>query len=350
MRQYSPSCDTSGSTLNECTVLTLLTPVRLRGEKWGYVNSRCDGSAVVLTQPCVCTLKLHFKPLFLRHVYQGASLCSLRKLQPSSPRGAEGRGGCGAREALRTFLLLESRSLRTVPNCSKYCRSCGSHSPRGRCPTYTTPGVSSSCGAQQPRHRGTDRDRTGQVGSALPAPHSPRPPGSYGHAAPSSGPCSAAAAPGTKTTLAPLRLPPPPPCCSTRRDCRKCVILPRGGVARQQERAGAERAPSPSNGALLAPLPPRATSPSNRAASPRSAAFARAATAQGGALTASRRDSGRCPPSPLPRRYGLSSSRRQALRGAARRRSGTACGSPARRDPLGGPRGGSRWRRRAPCQ
>lgn len=196
---------------------------------------------------------------------------------------------------------------------------------------------------------GTDRDRTGQVGSALPAPHSPRPPGSYGHAAPSSGPCSAAAAPGTKTTLAPLRLP-PPPCCSTRRDRRKCVILPRGGVARQQERAGAERAPSPSNGALLAPLPSRATSPSNRAASPRSAAFARAATAQGGALTASRRDSGRCSPSPLPRRYGLSSSRRQALRGAARRRSGTAWGSPARRDPLGGPRGGSRWRRRAPCQ
>lgn len=170
MRQYSPSCDTSGSSLNECTVLTLLTPVRLRGEKWGYVNSRCDGSAVVLTQPCVCTLKLHFKPLFLRHVYQGASLCSLRKLQPSSPRGAEGRGGCGAREALRTFLLLESRSLRTVPNCSKYCRSCGSHSPRGRCPTYTTPGVSSSCGAQQPRHRGTDRDRTGQVRSGRVGP------------------------------------------------------------------------------------------------------------------------------------------------------------------------------------
>lgn len=116
-----------------------------------------------------------------------------------------------------------------------------------------------------------ERIGTERVGSALPAPHSPRPPGSYGHAAPSSGPCSAAAAPGTKTTLAPLRLP-PPPCCSARRDRRKCVILPRGGVARQQERAGAERAPSPSNGALLAP--PRraphllAIGPRRRAARP----------------------------------------------------------------------------------
>lgn len=265
-------------------------------------------------------------------------------MQPSSPRGA------AARHALRTFLLLESRSRRTVPNCSKYCRSCGSPSPRGRCPTYTTPGVSSSCGAQRPRQCRTDRDRAARLGSPLPEPHSPRPPGSCGRAALSSGPCAAAAAPGTKRTPAPRLPPPPPPCCPAR--SRKRVILPRGGVARRRLRAGACRllsgsVPSPSNGALLAP-PPRAPSPGNGAASPRSAAFARKASAWGGALAAPRRDAGRSPPSPLPRLCGLPGSLRQAPRGAARRRSGGARGSPSRREPLGGPRGGSR--RRAPCQ
>lgn len=199
---------------------------------------------------------------------------------------------------------------------------------------------------------GTERLGSARLGSPLPEPHSPRPPGSCGRAALSSGPCAAAAAPGTKRTPAP-RLPPPPPpppCCPAR--SRKRVILPRGGVARRRLRAGACRllsgsVPSPSNGALLAP-PPRAPSPGNGAASPRSAAFARKASAWGGALAAPRRDAGRSPPSPLPRLCGLPGSLRQAPRGAARRRSGGARGSPSRREPLGGPRGGSR--RRAPCQ
>lgn len=113
---------------------------------------------------------------------------------------------------LLTFLLRESRSRVTVPNCPKYSRSCGSQRPRGRCPTNTTPGVSSSCG-----HR--DRVSPGRD-SPSPGPRPAGPPRSpwlsawCGPAAPSAGTGAAAGAPapGAAPPSRPrqTRAPPPP--------------------------------------------------------------------------------------------------------------------------------------------
>lgn len=91
--------------------------------------------------------------------------CPARPRAPArSVSPHHGTARAAAAGPLLTFLLLESRSRVTVPNCPKYSRSCGSRRPRGRCPTNTTPGVSSSCG-----HRQTASARAG-IRRAAPAP------------------------------------------------------------------------------------------------------------------------------------------------------------------------------------
>lgn len=87
----------------------------------------------------------------------------------------KGEGGGGVAAGL-TFLLRDRRSRVTVPNCPKYSRSCGSQRPRGRCPTYTTPGCSGSCGHSRRQHRHRHSPiRPGQArpGQARPPPTSP---------------------------------------------------------------------------------------------------------------------------------------------------------------------------------
>lgn len=92
--------------------------------------------------------------------------------QTDRQRGEEGRGGGGVAAGL-TFLLRDRRSRVTVPNCPKYSRSCGSQRPRGRCPTYTTPGCSGSCGHSRRQHRHRHRPGQARPGPAAPHPTSP---------------------------------------------------------------------------------------------------------------------------------------------------------------------------------
>lgn len=292
----------------------------------------------------------------------GASRQGTNRQGQERPGPPAGGGDQGPRPARRfTFLLLESRSRVTVPNCSKYSCICGSQSPRGRCPTYTTPGFSSSCGAQG------SRVTTGQARPGLPrpasAPRSPWSPGSCGPAAPSAGIRAAAAAPrpGTRPSVRrqgrappPLRpQPPPPPCCAPRSRRKRVTPRARDGKDAQAQSRGVL---SPSNGArrcrTLPPPPARrrvATRRRPQAAGPSRGPGPGPAAPRGGPETRTPPRGKQLPTGTRPRRplrHLPAPPAAQALCGAARRgRSGSA-----RSSPCAGGTEGPLWAREAPRQ